>query len=56
MGVVKPQVNQPLPPSRHYYPRPIPASILFEENAMNLVLSYDSKSLYEWNNNDQFDY
>lgn len=37
----------PLPTGRFYYPRPTPASILFEENAINPTLSYDNKFIYE---------
>lgn len=46
--VAKPPVNQSIP-GRHYYPRPTPTSIIFEENSINSALSYDSKSIYEWN-------
>lgn len=46
--MAKPLVQQePLLTRRHYYPRPMSASILFEENAMNSALSYYSKSIYK---------
>lgn len=39
--------QQPLPTGRHYYERPTPALVLFEENVMNSALAYDSRSIYE---------
>lgn len=33
--MAKPMTQQPLPVGRHYYSRPTPVSLLFEENSMN---------------------
>lgn len=54
--MVKPSSHQPLPTRRHYYPRPSPTSILFEENAINSTLSYDNRSIYEWNIDNHSEY
>lgn len=56
--MTRPMTSWPflLPRGRFYYPRPTPASILFEENVINPALSYDNKSIYERNIDGQSEY
>lgn len=56
VSMAKPMFQQPLPTGRYYYPRPTPAFVLFEKNSMNSALSYDSRSIYNWNIDGQSDY
>ena len=37
-----------MPFTKNYYQRPTPATVLFEEQVQS-VLSYNGKSIYEWN-------
>lgn len=54
--MAKPMMQQPLPIGRLYYLGPTPTSILFQENSMNSALSYNSRSIYEWNMDGQSEY